>query len=348
VTAPGRKGLDDFTKLLIGLFLTPAPFEIAIGVVKGDSYDFRRLGVIVAALAVLASLLWVLRSRAWWYPQSVVGYYLVVIGLAMVTFGVVSAIWDQQVRGITRWNSGAELAISSLFPLLGMLLVMSGVFLVRDRHKRAREELDTPLPRSINSVKLIKGSWVWKSELANSIRGTDALIAKCQEYLGTKDLHFVSLFRREGDCLFYVDLFDNDALEPLVRVDPSDVRGHYVRHARHIRYLVGKLDKRLSDLDTGSLVRVILDVERGAIFYYELGTEGFLIGVTLDQEQVDPTDWKMSRLANDLLRLRGRKEDDDFYRLCPVCGSSNRPHGHAPGTASGNVVPLPRPKETGS
>ncbi len=341
MTAPARRGPDDFTKLIIGLFLTPAPFEIAIGIVKGESYDFRRLGVIVAAVAILAAVLYVLRSRTWWYPQSVVGYYLVLIGLAMASFGVVAGIWDQQVRGITRWNSGAELTISSLFPLLGTLLIFSGVFLVRDRHKRAREELDTPLPRSINSVKLIKGSWVWRSELTNSIRGIDALIAKCQDYLGTNDLHFVSLFRKEGDCLFYVDLFDNDALEPLVRVEPGDVRGHYVRHARHIRYLVGKLDKRLSDLDTGSLVRVILDVERGAIFYYELGTEGFLIGVTLDQEQVDPTDWKMSKLANDLLRMRGRKEDDDFYRLCPVCGASNRPHGHQP-VAADNVVPLPR------
>lgn len=329
MTSPGGKGLNNFTKLLIAMFIVPAPFEIGIGIAKGEFYDFRRLGVIVAALAVLALLLILLRSRSWWYPQAVVGYYSVVVGLAMATFGVVSAIWDQQVRGITRWNSGAELAISSLFPLLGMLLVISGGFLVRDRHKRAREELDTPLPRTINAVRLVKGSWVWKSELAASIRGIDALIAKCQDYLGTKDLHFVSLFRREGDCLFYVDLFDNHALEALVRVDPNEVRGHYVRHARHIRYVLGKLDRRLSDLDSGVLVRVVLDVERGGIYYYELGTEGFLIGVTLDQEQVDPADWKMSSLANELLRLRGRKEDDDFYRLCPKCGASNQAHSHA-------------------
>jgi hypothetical protein len=92
----------------------------------------------------------------------------------------------------------------------------------------------------------------------------------------------------------------------------------------HIRYVVGQLDNRLADLHTGKLVRVVLDVEQGAIYFYNLGDIGFLVGVTLDQQQVDPADWKMSLIANEFLRAHGRQEDDDFYPLCPRCGATNR------------------------
>jgi hypothetical protein len=46
-----------------------------------------------------------------------------------------------------------------------------------------------------------------------------------------------------------------------------------------------------------------LDVELGAIFYYRLRVGDYLIGVTLDQEQVRAADEEMAKLA---LRCRER------------------------------------------
>jgi hypothetical protein len=78
------------------------------------------------------------------------------------------------------------------------------------------------------------------------------------------------------------------------------------------------LDKRFAGLDSGVLVRLVLDVKKGALYFYSLDREGFLLGVTLDQRQVDPTDRKLSELANRILVLRGGVESQDFsVRLPP-------------------------------
>jgi hypothetical protein len=342
-----RRKLDDYTKLLITLFLVPAPFEIAVGIVKREQYDYRRLVIIGATLAGLAVLLAVLRRRTWWYPQVIVGYYVLAVGLVVTGGGIAATVWSDAIRALTRWSSGAEVAVTALAPSLGILLVASGIYLVRDRRKRATAELDTPLPDRIDRPRTVplnrRTSAVWTSDDPTRQRGRDTLVGVAQGYLDVQNLHYVAYFSRSGECDFYVDLFDDDALALLATGDTGLRRANYARHGRHIRHLITKLDGRLSDLHTGRLVRVVLDVEKGAILYYDLGNQGFLVGVTLDQRQVDPADWKMSDLANAILRAFGQQEDDDFYRLCPRCGQTNR----APATplpSDGTVIPLQRPR----
>jgi hypothetical protein len=136
----------------------------------------------------------------------------------------------------------------------------------------------------------------------------------CKKHLSPTDLHFVAYYTPAGECVFYVDVLDDDLMDHYDVDDTPERRRQYELHGRHIRYITGKLDKRLRPLDSGILVRVVLDVQKGAIFYYNLETDGFLIGVTLDQSQVDETDRKLSTLANDILVRRGRRPNDDFYR----------------------------------
>lgn len=348
--APLRK-VDDFTKLLIAMFATPAPFEIALGIIKRESYDFRRLAIIIGTLVLLALVLAVLRRRIWWYPQTIVGYYIIVVGLGLTAFGISAAFWDDQFRSVVQWSAGVEVAVTALAPSLGLLMIASGVYLVRDRHKRAHEEMDTPLPDKITLGKLTPidkhTAVVWQADDASTQAARRELIALCQAKLSVEDLHFIAYFDAEGHCQFYLDFFDDDLLANKATGDSGERRAAYVRHSRHLRYLVGKLDKRFASLNTGKLVRLVFDVEKGAIFYLDLGVEGFLTGVTLDQQVVDPTDWKLSTLANEVLRARGRQLDDDFTRVCTVCGNTNMDAFRRP-PPGGKIVPLPRSHSSGS
>lgn len=345
--SPQTSRIEGLPRLLVTLFLAPAPFEIAIGVAKRESYDFRRVIIIVGTLAVIALVLTLLRRRTWWYPQIIVGYYVTAVGLAVAGFGITATIWDDGVRAVTRWSRGVEIAVTALAPTLGILLVVAGVYLIIERRRRAFAELDAPMRERVEMARMTPlkqhTSAVWTSEDTTRLRGREKLISLCQEALNVADLHYVAYYTADGECNFYVDLFDDEDIALKARGDNSDRRINYVRHARHLRHVITKLNARISDLHTGPMVRVVLDVEQGAIFYYDLGKDGFLVGVTLDQRQVDPTDWKMSNLANAILRSFGKQEDDDFYRLCPVCGANNRGHDTHRGDNGGNVVPLPRP-----
>ena len=52
---------DNVVKLVIAVFVVPAPFEIVVGIIKKEQYDFTRLGIIVGALLVLALVVALLR-----------------------------------------------------------------------------------------------------------------------------------------------------------------------------------------------------------------------------------------------------------------------------------------------
>jgi hypothetical protein len=278
---------DSLIRLIVTIFVVPAPFEITIGIVKRESYDFARLGVIMGALTVLALILTLLRNRRI-YVQAIVGYYLVVAGLVVASFGVAVTFWGQSIVGATQWS------------------------------RRAREELDIPAPANITSPRTIKikndNASLWRSDHFSTRPGADGIVEICKKYLSIVDLHFVAFYTSDGDCLFYLDFLDDDGMAHFDVVDTPERRRQYEQHGRHVRYLATKLDKRFRGLDSGLLIRIVLDVEKGALFFYNLGREGFLLGVTLDQSQVDPTDRKLSSMANEILVFRGGRPDDDFYR----------------------------------
>ena len=271
------------------------------------------------------------------------GVDIVLIGVALAALGVMMTLRGDALFAVSTWLVGLNTAIGVLTPTLGGLLVIGGVLLVYERRQRARRDLDTPLPDTITNVRVKPiGQFTGSSWQGADIVGeaSERLINLCRSYLDTVDLHFVAFFTKDGDCQFYVDVLDDHDMSTKARGDTSDRRRDYIRHGRHIRFVTTELDQRLRGLNTGKLVRTVLDVEQGALFLYDLSDVGFLLGVTLDQAEVDPADWKMSSLANDMLRAHGRQEDDDFYRYCPVCRATNRSHGGHDST----VVPIQRPR----
>jgi hypothetical protein len=307
---------DSLIKLIVAIFVVPAPFEIVIGVVKRESYDFRRLAIIVGALSVLAALLALMRNRRV-YVQSVVGYYLVLAGAAIAAFGIAVTLWSEALLA-TKLAPWVETTVSALTPSVGLLLVASGVYLIREQHHRIREDLDEPSPENISAPRTIRikneNASLWRSNIFTTRPGADGIVELCKKHLSLVDLHYVAYYTADGTCLFYVDFLDDDGMAHFDVPDIPNRRRLYEQEGRHLRSVATKLDKRLRALDSGMLIRLVVDVEKGALFYYNIKREGFLIGVTLDQSQVDPADRKMSTLANEILTFRGGRPDDDFYR----------------------------------
>jgi hypothetical protein len=339
VTMPPEKSrpqIDGFIRLIISLYLAPVPLEITFGFARRDQYDYRRVLILFATATVLSVVLLVLRNRKRFYGQYVVGFWLIMIGILLAAVGAVLTLRGADLLPGGRWLNDVDIVLEAIGPTIGLLLAISGIYLVVDRRRRAKREYDRPLPDDIANTRVrpINQRLTGATWLAPGFKD-ERLVELARGYLNDVDLHFVAFFDHDATCQFYVDVLDDEAM-PSTRADANDRRAHYVRDSMHVRYLIGQLDKRLADLHTGKLVRVVLDVEQGAIFFYNLGALGFLVGVTLDQQQVDPTDWKMSHLANDVLRAHGRKEDDDFYRLCPRCGATNRDKAPTKPT----VVPL--------
>jgi hypothetical protein len=164
-------------------------------------------------------------------------------------------------------------------------------------------------------------------------------------------LHYVAMFNEDTEIQFYADLFDERRVGARVRGNNAERRETHAKLGHYMRYLVTRHEKEYPALHTGPLVRLVLDVLQGAVYYYSLSDKGFLVGVTLDQRQVDPTDWKMSILTNDIRLEMGMTEMEDYYRLCPQCGASNRsrhPHlpAQRPGDDGGTVHEL-RPRDAG-
>lgn len=135
--------------------------------------------------------------------------------------------------------------------------------------------------------------------VADAVPG--AVTDPCLAALSLDDLHAVGLYR-QGRLAWAADLFDAPALAPFFqRVTPEFRRRGYAQVAHQVT-LQSRRFGRLLDL-TGSrkLVRLVLDVARGAMYALPLGGEEYLVGVTLVQSRVDQADRKLRDL---LARIR--------------------------------------------
>lgn len=307
---------NNLGRLLIAILVVPAPFEIVNAFAKKESYDFRRLAIVLGGLAVLAVIAG-LFGRQRYAIQSMFGYYVAAVGLAMAAFGVVVTFHPAALLQATL-SPAVETTLSAITPSAGLLMVVGGVYLVWAQRRRIQEELEHPSPGTIGNPRSVKigdrNAWLWRSPDLHNSPGTDGLIDICKSQLSTIDLHYVALFGRDNNCLFYVDVLDDDAMDHYDISDTSGRRRQYEQLGRHLRHVASRLDRRQRDLDSGRIVRMVVDVEKGALCLYVLRNDGFLLGVTLDQTEVDPTDRKLSAMANEILVYRGGRPDDDFYR----------------------------------
>jgi hypothetical protein len=62
---------------------------------------------------------------------------------------------------------------------------------------------------------------------------------------------------------------------------------YYLDFGKEINALVDPINQRMTDLQQGTLFRVILDVEKGGFFYHQISDGCYVIGATVNQEAMD-------------------------------------------------------------
>jgi hypothetical protein len=140
-----------------------------------------------------------------------------------------------------------------------------------------------------------------------------AIEAACVAAIDTEDLHYVALCR-EGSLILTVDCLDHDDVSKFfTQISVRERRAFYATFNRDLSSLVSRFARVIAPTIGTRLLRVVLDVEQGAIYYFRLGRGVYLVGVTLDQARVLDADDKVSRLAIDcqaLLRAAQRTGDN--------------------------------------
>ncbi|SDD66876.1 hypothetical protein [Actinokineospora iranica] len=122
----------------------------------------------------------------------------------------------------------------------------------------------------------------------------------CAAAVNPADLHHVSYWDQDVP-LVSTDHFDAPELARFfTEVNPQFRRRFYERFGRSVGSLMNALNRTTNAAIGGKLLRVVLDVEMGAVYYYRLGFRRYLFGVTLDQTRVTMADNRLAALAGEI------------------------------------------------
>jgi hypothetical protein len=126
---------------------------------------------------------------------------------------------------------------------------------------------------------------------------TGRLMAECKRAVRAADLQLVA-YCTHGEVVFVADELGDRSLNPFfTQITVGARRKFYLEFSRELWALASKLNRAVSGVLGDLLLRMVLDVEQGAIYYYRLKGGDYLVGVTIDQSRVSDTDDRMSRLA---------------------------------------------------
>ncbi|MBB5959186.1 hypothetical protein FHS29_005806 [Saccharothrix tamanrassetensis] len=175
-----------------------------------------------------------------------------------------------------------------------------------DEADRAVAELATALRADLSLGSLNPGGWATFGA-PRPLTGTEpgephvtvavGAPASCADAVRAQDLHLVAHVAG-GEVQTMADRFDDPALGPFFKQITVDARRRfYLGFARELGGLATRLNRAVRPVVGGLLVRAVLDVEMGAIYYYRLGPGEYVVGVTIDQSRVGEADDRMSALA---------------------------------------------------
>lgn len=136
----------------------------------------------------------------------------------------------------------------------------------------------------------------------------DEVVEACALALGRDTLHYLQYHAR-GKGVFRVDVLDLPDLRPLLGLATADKhREVYERYGEGLKAMVEMLDDDFMQVDAGRVRRMVLDVEKGAIYVIEIhhGSGRYLLGVTLDETAVDRADLDVRHLATEIRDRLGR------------------------------------------
>lgn len=178
---------------------------------------------------------------------------------------------------------------------------------------RAVSELATRLRGRISLGSLNPGGWesaedvqarpithpVGKAESYQAdIDVPERIADACDRAARPDDLQFVA-YCAESTLLYSVDHLGDRSLDPFFQQITVDRRRVFYRgFSERFMDLATRLNRLLTGARLpGLIVRAALDVEQGALYFYRLDGDKYLVGVTIDQARVSGADERMAQLA---------------------------------------------------
>lgn len=269
--------------------LLPLTSEFVVSQIKDEKYDFSlavSLIIIVGPVALLLYYAKPVRMTA----RLIMSLGLMVSGLAVATLGFTLSSWPTALRN-------APLPVGIATVVIGLVVASIGaLYFGRERYD-VPHELPAPTdhPADPREVKIERFPH-FKSATHTPV------IEKIIAMMSTDDLHYVAYYV-DGNCVMTLDLLDHPDLARFHEVvEPYQRRDEYKRHGVTIEQVLRRLNEDLRPLNSGDLIRLVLDVERGAIYYHMVTADSnrFLISVTLNQYKVHIADRKISHLVDEI------------------------------------------------
>jgi hypothetical protein len=273
--------------------LLPLTSEFVVSRIKQESYDFSLAASLVLIVGPIALLLYYARPVRM-TARLIMSLGLMLCGLAILTLGILLTYWED-VK-ILKDRAEPPLWISIPTIVIGLVIASIGaLYFGRERHEIPAELPAPPPPTDPTQVKIER-----YPQFRSAAHGP--LIETIVARLNIKDLHYLAYYV-DKSCVMTLDLLDHPELGRFHEVtEPWQRREEYLRQGKALHDLLNRLNQEFRPLNTGDLIRLVLDVERGAIYYYVVTTDTsrFVVGVTLDQYKVHVADHKMALLVDDI------------------------------------------------
>jgi hypothetical protein len=288
--------------------IVPIVGEFAIAIINNEQFNLTRSLVFIGILGgcALGLLSTKLREMSLRLAMAV---FLIAAGVGTVTFGFLLAVNPDIIHDDTAADVVGIITLS-----VGLFILCAGLLLVYDQRSvtTITEDLDPPDPVEVagsNHV-VLRRFGPYRAE------AYDGIVDLCRQHLSAKDLHYVAYYANK-ELVFRVDVLNDPVLARFYGlVGAEERREAYERHGRTVDKIMGRLNTDFRTLDSGALIRLVLDVERGALYYFVVHSESerFLVGVTLDQDMVHVTDGKLQVLVDDIRHFMGHPRITELER----------------------------------
>ena len=269
------------------LVVVPIGVEWLIAYIKNEQYRLGRAAVVLGVVTLALVLLWALRFMAR-RLSLLLELAMVILGLAITSTGILSLVARADQRA----------GLSVIVVCLG--LTISGVAGYAIYLERTGVDFFLAAPKAIQkgTVHHIGDGEAILTKFPSFSASDDEVANLCRSRMSADDLHFVGYYV-DGICRFHLDVLDSPTLNRFFRGHDRDQRRiTYERSGRQLDWIMSRLNVYMRRLDGGILIRTVLDVEQGALYYYWIDRNVYLTGLTLDQSKVLVGDEKLRRLAN--------------------------------------------------
>ncbi len=178
--------------------------------------------------------------------------------------------------------------------------------------------LTNQLRRHLGQRPLDYGGWLARAEAGDApaavdcsaggepvpprVEARDSRVAEvCLAHVDCRRLHYVAVYR-QGEEIASVDVMHHPELARFLYGDQTvdDRRRFYAHFGVRIGRYLNDLTLSAEPAIGPSVRHVALDVERGAVFFHRLDPSTYLVGVSLDQDEIASAEQQIAELARDL------------------------------------------------